>query len=50
MPLFSRAIGPGVGGLGGSIGTGWGSSSSWKGEYVILWGWSTSEWGVVRPE
>ena len=28
---------------GGSIGTGSGSSSSLKGEYVILWGWSTSE-------
>ena len=50
MPLFSRAIGPGVGGLGGSIGTGCGSSSSLKGEYVMRWGWSTSEWGVVRPE
>ena len=50
VPLFSRAMGPGVGGRGGSIGTGWGSSSSLKGEYVIRWGWSTSEWGVVRPE
>ena len=32
MPLSSRAIGLGVGGLGGSIGIGWGSSSSLKGE------------------
>ena len=43
IPLFSKAIGPGVGGLGGSMGTGCGSSSSLKGEYVIRWGWSTSE-------
>ena len=43
MPRFSRAMGPGVGGLGGIMGTGCGSSSSLKGEYVILWGWSTSE-------
>ena len=50
VPLFSRATGPGVGGLGGIIGTGCGSSSSLKGEYVMRWGWSTSEWGVVRPE
>ena len=35
VPLFSRAIGPGVGGLGGSTGTGCGSSSSLKGEYVM---------------
>ena len=32
VPLFSKAMGPGVGGLGGSMGTGWGSSSSLKGE------------------
>ena len=32
VPLFSRAMGPGVGGRGGSIGTGCGSSSSLKGE------------------
>ena len=31
VPLFSKAIGPGVGGR-GSMGTGWGSSSSLKGE------------------
>ena len=43
VPLFSRAIGLGVGGLGVSIGTGCGSSSSLKGEYVMRWGWSTSE-------
>ena len=43
VPLFSRAIGPGVGGLGGIMGTGCGSSSSLKGEYVMRCGWSTSE-------
>ena len=32
VPLFSKVMGPGVGGLGGSMGTGWGSSSSLKGE------------------
>ena len=32
VPLFSKAMGPGVGGLGGSIGIGCGSSSSLKGE------------------
>ena len=32
VPLFSKAMGPGVGGRGGSIGTGSGSSSSLKGE------------------
>ena len=35
VPLFSSAIGPGVGGLGGNMGTGWGSSSSLKGKYVM---------------
>ena len=50
MLRFSKAIGPGVGGLGGNMGTGWGSSSSLKGEYVMRWGWSTSEYGEVRPE
>ena len=50
VPLFSRAMGPGVGGLGGIMGTGCGSSSSLKGEYVMRWGWSTSEYGEVRPE
>ena len=43
VPLFLRAISPGVGGRGYSIGMGCGSSSSLKGEYVILWGWLTSE-------
>ena len=42
VSLFTSAIGPGVGGCGGIIGTGCGSSSL-KGEYVIQWGWSTSE-------
>ena len=32
VPLFSRVMGPGVGGRGGSMGTGSGSSSSLKGE------------------
>ena len=32
VSLFTRAIGPGVGGRGGSMGTGCGSSSSLKGE------------------
>ena len=43
VPLFSSTMGPGIGGHGGSIGTGYGSSSSLNGEYVILWGWSMSE-------
>ena len=50
VPLFSSAMGPGVGGRGGNMGIGWGSSSSLKGEYVMQCGWSTSEWGVVRLE
>ena len=43
VPLFSKAMGLGVGGLGGNMSTGWGSSSSLKGEYVMRWGWLTSE-------
>ena len=43
VPLLSSAMGPGVGGRGGNMGTGCGFSSSLKGEYVMRWGWSTSE-------
>ena len=36
VPLLSRMMGPGVGGRWGNMGMGCGSSSSLKGEYVIL--------------